>query len=274
MKPRQRQSRILDLLRVLQKELKVEELAQMFDVSSLTIRRDLDVLTEEKTIIRTHGGCLSVGRAALETEYHQKVAKNFDLKRSIATAAQEFVRPGDVLLLNDGSTTFHVGMQVGIGGNCTIYTNSLAMVAEFSRFKGVRLFLLGGEYDEDYYSIRGSLTEHVLEALSFDRVFLGTDAIDEEGNCLVSTPEEARLAQVMLRSGRFSVLVADYTKVRAKGYVAYGNLSDFDVWITNPDLSQSDRARYSQRTRIVTAPNRENNDMESEGSTNDASPNA
>lgn len=253
MKPRRRQGRILELLRVLQKELKVEELADMFQVSPLTIRRDLDVLAEDKTIIRTHGGCLAVGRAALETEYHQKVAKNFELKRGIAEAALEFIAEGDVILLNDGSTTFHVGMQVGSRGNCTIYTNSLAMISEFSRFIGVRLFLLAGEYDEDHYSIRGSLTEHVLETLRFDSVFLGTDAIDEEGRCLVSTPEEARLAQVMLRSGTNPILVADHTKVGADGHVAYGSLTDFDVWITSEQLPDADQYMYSEYVRVVKA---------------------
>lgn len=254
MKPDQRQRRILDLLRVLQKELKVEELAERFGVSPLTIRRDLDVLAEDKTIIRTHGGCLAVGRAALETEYHKKVAKNFDLKQAIARSAVDLIQEDAVILLNDGSTTFHVGMQVGNRGMCTIYTNSLAMVSEYSRFRAVRLFLLAGEYDENLYSIRGSLTEYVLESLHFDRIFLGTDAIDANGRCLVGTPEEARLSQAMLRTGGSAVLVADHTKVGAAGHVAYGNLTDFDVWITTEQIPAEERTRYATLTRIIAAP--------------------
>jgi DeoR/GlpR family transcriptional regulator of sugar metabolism len=261
MKPDQRQRQILDLLRILQNELKVEELAERFDVSPLTIRRDLDVLAEDKTIIRTHGGCIAVGRAALETEYHKKVAKNFELKQAIAQSALELIEDHAVILLNDGSTTFHVGMKLGNRGGCTMYTNSLAMVSEYSRFRDVRLFLLAGEYDEDLYSIHGSLTEYVLESLHFDRIFLGTDAIDADGRCLVRTPEEARLSQVMLRTGGSAVLVADHTKVGAAGHVAYGNLRDFDVWITTDQLSPDDRTRYQAFTQLIAAPQTNNSTL-------------
>ena len=94
MKPEDRRKRILELLQAMQKELRVEDLAEMLQVSQLTIRRDLDELTQRRTIIRTHGGCLAVGRAALETEYHTKVAENFELKRAIGAAAAERVEPG------------------------------------------------------------------------------------------------------------------------------------------------------------------------------------
>lgn len=254
MKLEQRRQRILELLRVLQKELRVEELADRFDVSPLTIRRDLDSLAEDRTIIRTHGGCLAVGRAALETEYHEKVAQNFELKRRIAQVALDLIPRDSVILLNDGSTTFHVGMQVGNRGLCTIYTNSLAMVSEYSRFRNVRLFLLAGEYDENLYSIHGSLTERILESLHFDWVFLGTDAIDSEGRCLVRTPEEARLSEVMLRTGTSVALVADHTKINAKGNVAYGSLHDFNVWITTDEMCHQDRELFSTHTEIIVAP--------------------
>lgn len=253
MKPKERQNQILELLRAYQTELKVEEIAEVFDVSPLTIRRDLDALSENKTIIRTHGGCLTAGRIALQTEYHKKVAKNFRFKKAIATAAMRFLSKGDVILLNDGTTTFHVGLQIGAFGNCTIYTNSLAMIAEYNLFNDVRLFLLPGEYDDERYSIRGGLTEHVLENLKFDIVFLGTDAIDDEGRCLVETPAEARLAYLMLRSGKQKILVADYTKVGANGHVTYGRLSDFDSWIVSGDVAEERIETYSRLTNIIEA---------------------
>jgi DeoR family transcriptional regulator, fructose operon transcriptional repressor len=123
MKLEERRKRILELLQAMQKELRVEDLAEMLGVSQLTIRRDLDELATGKTIIRTHGGCLAVGRAALETEYHQKVAENFELKRAIGAAAVERVLPGQHVLLNDGSTTFHLATQFTGRGPFTVTTN-------------------------------------------------------------------------------------------------------------------------------------------------------
>ena len=68
-------------------EVHVDELSRILKVSALTIRRDLKELSEQKAIIRTHGGCLLAGRVALESEYHKKVATNFDLKQKIGKRA-------------------------------------------------------------------------------------------------------------------------------------------------------------------------------------------
>ena len=237
MKLEERRNRILAILRAMQREIRVEELAEMMDVSSLTIRRDLDQLSRDKTIIRTHGGCLSVGRAALETEYHKKVGLNFDLKQEIGREASTLLEDGDSLLLNDGSTTFHLATHLGSDKKLTVFTNSLAMITEISRFSNVELFILGGKYSDLTYSLMGSLLEQVLENYTFDKVFLGADAIDEKGRCMVSTTEEARLTRFMLNSGGLKILLADHTKTGVIGHCAYGTLTDFDIWITTRGLS-------------------------------------
>jgi DeoR family transcriptional regulator, fructose operon transcriptional repressor len=68
--------------------------------------------------------------------------------------------------------------------------------------------------------------------LSADLVFLGTDAIEPRGRCLVHDQDAARTAQLMLRHGRRKVLLADATKVGASAAVAYAELKEFDLWIT------------------------------------------
>jgi DeoR/GlpR family transcriptional regulator of sugar metabolism len=237
----------------MQKEVHVEELADRFGVSALTVRRDLEHLTGEKTILRTYGGCLAVGRAALESEYHLKVAQSFELKQAIGRVTARLVKKGDILLINDGSTTFHLASHLGECGSLTVYTNSLAMISELSRFSEIKLYILGGEYIPEQYSLRGSLTEQVLESIHPDLVFLGADAIDEDGQCLVMTPEEARMTQVMLRSGSRTILLADHTKFGAKGYIAYGNLQDFDMWITTPGVSREKINEFKKKTQIMEA---------------------
>jgi DeoR/GlpR family transcriptional regulator of sugar metabolism len=251
MKPKERQNKILEILRAMQKEIRVEELADMLDVSHLTVRRDLDILAKDRTIIRTHGGCLAVGRAALETEYHKKVAKNFELKRAIARRAVEDIAEHEVILMNDGSTTFHLAAQLGLRQNLTVYTNSLAMISEFSRYQNINLYLLGGEYNDEHYSMRGSLTEQMLDQLQFSRVYLGADAVDRSGRCMVSTPDEARLTQVMLERSEQKILLADHTKVGASGFNAYTNLSDFDIWITTEGMDETVLRDFREMTEII-----------------------
>jgi DeoR/GlpR family transcriptional regulator of sugar metabolism len=253
MRPTQRKNEILKLLRTLQRELKVEELAHMLNVSPLSIRRDLNQLHEEKTIIRTHGGCMIAGRAALETDYHLKVGHNFNLKQGIGRAAAAQVDPGSALLINDGSTTFHLATHLGQKAPLTVYTNSLAMIAELGRVRDIELYILGGKYVSDLYSLRGSLTEHILELLSIDIAFLGADAIDEEGRCLTSSPEEANLTKAMLRSGRKKILLVDHTKLKAEGQFVYGTLQEFDLWITSQGLDENTLKELGKKVEIVEA---------------------
>jgi DeoR/GlpR family transcriptional regulator of sugar metabolism len=253
MKPRKRQSEILAILRAMQKELRVEELSEMLEVSPLTVRRDLQQLSDHRSIIRTHGGCLAAGRAALETDYHKKVAQHFELKRAIGIAAAGQVQPGDILLLNDGSTTYHLASNLEDKHPLTVYTNSLAMISELSRFDDIKIYIIGGQYISSLYSLRGSLTEQVLESLSIDTVFLGCDAVDDQGRCLAGGPEEASLAKAMLRSGRRRILLCDHTKLNARGYIAYGVLQDFDLWITTPGMDTAKRDNFRNYVEILEA---------------------
>jgi DeoR/GlpR family transcriptional regulator of sugar metabolism len=98
--------------------------------------------------------------------------------------------------------------------------------------------------------IGGSITEQALEALQFDIVFLGTDAVDARGNCLVSNPDDARLAEIMLRRGGRRILLADHTKVGAKAHVVYGRLSDFDIWYTTAKINPVQLRQFSQQTKV------------------------
>jgi len=236
MKPQQRQHEIVSLLRAMQTELRVDQLASMLKVSPLTIRRDLIELAQERAILRTHGGCIAAGRAALETEYHKKVAQGFELKQAIGRAAAEEVSPGEILLVNDGSTTFHIGAWLESRGPLTVYTNSLAMITDLSRSPAITLYILGGRYNRELYSLQGGLAEQVLESLRIDACFIGADAVTGDGQCMVTTPEEASLTRAILRRGTRRILLADHTKVDGAGHFAYGTLADFTLWVTTPGI--------------------------------------
>lgn len=251
MKPEKRQQEIVKRLRAIQKELRVEELASAFNVSPLSIRRDLDRLEKEGAVLRTHGGCVAMDQAAYESEYHDRVARNFDLKQAIGKRALKEVGKGDTILLNDGSTTFHLAANLNGYAPLTVYTNSIAMINELSRNPGIRLHIIGGYYRRETHSLGGGIAERILEMLMFDTVFIGTDGINPQGYCLVDEASEARATQMMLRSGRRKVLLADHTKVGSKGNVAYGILDDFDMWITTKGVPKKLLRKFRKKTAIV-----------------------
>ena len=250
MKPEDRQDKILSLLRALRIELRDEDLAEMLAVSALTIRRDLQKLSRDRLILRTHGGCMAVGRAAFETEYHRKVALNFELKKAIGFSAAGEIHPGETILINGGSTTFHLASHLGNGGPLTVFTNSIAMIAELGRYRDISLFILGGQYNDGLHSLSGGFTERILEQFYFDTVFLGVDAVDEQGACTVNSIEEARLTQVMLHRAKKKILLADHTKAGKIGHYSLWNLNDVDLWVTTPGMDTELSRLFHKKTSI------------------------
>lgn len=251
MKPSDRQEQILSLLRTLQKEWKVEDLAESLSVSPITIRRDLEQLEEKGVIIRTHGGCLPVIHSGFEATYQKKIAAHFSLKQKIGKRAAEEIKNGECILIFDGSTTYHMLGSLGQLENLTVYTNSIAFVTELSRFPAVEIFLLGGRYNRAMFFLEGSLTERVLDLLQFDTIFLGVDGIDSRGRCLVSNHETARMHELMLNQECRKILLADHTKLNSTGRVSCGDLSLFDLWITTKGVPREKKKLFSELTETV-----------------------
>jgi DeoR/GlpR family transcriptional regulator of sugar metabolism len=177
------------------------------------------------------------------------VAENFDLKEAIGREAAGEIRAGEVVLINDGSTCFHLASHMEAGRKVTVYTNSIAMIPELAR-AGVRVFVIGGEYSRDLCCLGGSLLQNSLETLRFDAAFLGADAVDEKGNCRVNDPETARVTRMMLRCARRSILLADHTKAAAGAHAAYAPVSAFDLWITTRGMPPALLRRFSKMTSV------------------------
>ena len=249
MKPDIRQQKILARMRAIQKEWKVEELSVAMNVSSITIRRDLEALHRQGALIRTFGGGLIDNRRKLAA-YHERVANNFELKQAIGLSAAKEIKKCAVVLINDGSTTFNLAGCLGRCGSITVYTNSVVMIAEISRFPNVRLNIIGGEYQRDFFYLGGSLMERVLETISTDIAFIGTDGISPDGGCYCQDEDGARIARMMMRQAKRCILLADHTKVGVRPPVRFARLRDFDLWITSKGLKFNVLNKLRKMTKI------------------------
>lgn len=253
MKPESRQQQILERLRAVPQEWSVEDLARAMGVSALTIRRDLEALSESGSVVRTIGGCMAVWRLH-HADYQERVAQNFNLKMAIGQAAAKEIRDAKTLLLSDGSTIYHLAARLGSAGEVSVYTNSVPMIAELRRFENVRLHVLGGEYNPRLSFLGGALLQQSLSNLLADIVFVGADAIGNDGACLTSDQESARTAGLMLQHARRKILLADHTKMIARGGVIFASLRDFDLWITTEGLDSEIRRRLKKMTAVLEAP--------------------
>jgi DeoR/GlpR family transcriptional regulator of sugar metabolism len=256
MRPSERQRHILYLLNMLNKEWHVKDLASRFKVSELTIRRDLDILAQSGDVIRTLGGCLSTGDVSLGTIFDHEFELNYDLKVAIGKKGARLVKSGDTILLGDGSTIFQLSAFMNDIDNANIYTNNIAAIKQLSRSSKVSLYLLGGKYDYQHNMllVKGSLIDRILETLRFDMIFIGADAMDSKGQCMAKDPEVARTNQIILRQGREKILLADHSKLQRSANFIYGQLSDFDVWITSKGIDEAQMNKFRKQTKVIEVP--------------------
>lgn len=252
MKPKERQEQILHFLRATQRVWNVDELAGSFTVSPITIRRDLGVLEKSGVIIRTHGGCMSVVHSGFESAYQSKIAQHFSYKHAIGKYAARFVNDGDRILILDSSTTYHLASYLGGHRNLVVYTNSIAMITELSRFPEIDIFVLGGQYNRTMLFLEGSLTQNVVESTSFNKVFVSVDAIQSDGRCYVPNYDTARLFQVIFRKAKQKLLLSDHTKLKTEGTIFCCDLNEFDFWITTAGVDPQLLRAFGTKTEIHT----------------------
>lgn len=253
MKPLERQKKILQWLEAIDREWYIEELTEKLNVSSQTIRRDLIELHRKSTIIRTLGGCIIEGRDKKKSTYYKVSWQNFELKQLIGLEASRLIQAGNVVLIADGSTNYHLATQLGNCGQISVYTNSIAASTVLSRFPNIDLYLLGGKYDinNEMIFFRGNLTEQLLNTLNFDFVFVSTDSIDETGSCRLKNEDIARTNQLILQRGQKKILLADPSKTKAIGNVSFATLNDFDLWITTTGIESELLHKFKQQTSIT-----------------------
>ncbi len=251
MKPKERQNNILSLLRTTHREWNVKELELELKVSALTIRRDLIELVNTGNIIRTHGGCI-ISDDGVNTFFHEQLELNVELKSKIGKEAAKLITDESTILLGDGTTTFQFATFFNSTKPITIYTNSIHAIQELKKHPNCRIYVLGGQYDSGYdmLLLKGSLSDRVLEMYNFDLVILGADAISSNGACMLKTEEAARTYQIILQRGKQKILLADHTKLNARGSVSFGKLSDFDLWITTKGITKKQMTIFKKQVKI------------------------
>lgn len=234
--------------------ISISELAREFGVSEMTIRRDLDALEEKSQIQRTHGGAMLTERMMFEFDYRERRERNRAEKCAIAAEARKLVKPGQRLILDNGTTTLELAVLLKDGVDLTIVTPSLAVASELQHARAVEVVLLGGILRVGSPDLTGPVTEHCLEMFSVDIAFQGADAISEDG---VMYNEDLRLARVdkaMRRIANQCCILADHTKLGHNSLGRTGTLADVDFLITSKGAPPALLKRFSRLgPKIVTA---------------------
>ncbi|WP_394215216.1 DeoR/GlpR family DNA-binding transcription regulator [Brachybacterium vulturis] len=232
---RERQRRILDELSR-SGRVTVTELAAQYEVTTETIRRDLDQLAERTLLVRVHGGAVPRRTAEVEPDLTSRRVKNVEAKRRIAHAAAALLPndPQAAVLLDAGSTTAELLPHLS-GRHGPVITNAPAIAQGALVHTDLAVHVLPGRVRPTTEAAVGSATVQALRPLHPEVAFLGCNGVGAEG-FMTPDPEEAAVKTAMVRAAGRRVVLADSTKIGARHLVTFAALTDVDVLVTDAEL--------------------------------------
>ena len=222
----------------------VADLAQAYDVTTETVRRDLAVLDRAGLLRRVHGGAVPVRALHLvEPSVDERESTRAGHKHAIASAAADFIpQSGATVLFDAGTTTARVAALLPPDRELLIVTNSVPIAARLASLTSVSLQLLGGQVRGLTQATVGERAVGMLESLRVDIAFIGTNGISVRHGLSTPDPGEAAVKRAMVACANFVVVVADSSKIGREEFVSFAPIDRVDVLVTDSEITPADHA--------------------------------
>ena len=214
-------------------EVAITELAERFEVSEMTIRRDLEALEEAGAAKRVRGGAIATVSRGYEPPYAARATTEIEAKRAIARAAAERIEDGETVILDVGSTTLELARLLKGRRGITVVTPSLPVALELANEPNIRVVVTGGILRAGEHSLVGAFAERPFDELNCDVCFLGVGGVHAERGLTEYNLEDARVKQAALRAARRTVVLADKSKFDRVRLATIAPLESIDTLITN-----------------------------------------
>lgn len=238
----ERQNQILNWVQQ-EDALLVEDMVACFNVSSQTIRKDINQLAERHLIRRTHGGIAPVSSTE-NLPFDHRQFLNGDAKTSIAAKVATLIPDGASVFLGIGTTVEYVAKALILHKNLQVFTNNLTVASILGNYPDIRVRVLAGKLRHQHHDLVGEDTLSGLRQYYFDYGVLGCGGMDEDQGVLDFDPEEAAVSRVLVEQSRYSLLVADQHKWGRKAMARVHPFSAID-WLFSDALSDA-------QTRLLT----------------------
>jgi DeoR family transcriptional regulator of aga operon len=232
--------RILELL-ARDGSVSVAALAGDLGVSEATVRRDLQLLGEQRLLERSHGGAVAHGTAH-ELPVRYRTGRS-DEKQRIARAAAGLVDAGMAIGMTGGTTTTEVARVLAARHDLTVVTNALNIAVELAVHANLKLIVTGGVARSASYELVGPLADATLQGVYVDLAFVGVDGIDATRGLTTQNEVEAATDRALIaRAGR-TVVVADGSKLGRVAFAFIAGLEPVEELLTDADADPAEVER-------------------------------
>lgn len=191
----------------------VSYLSKEFNVSEMTIRRDLEKLEKDGELIRTFGGAKIRTRKIYEGTIEERLSTNLNEKQKMAEVAISMIKNGDVIAFDASTSALEVSKRLKDFDSLTVVTNNISIAVELAGVNGIAVILLGGHVRGKSLSTIGASLNQYLQSINIDKCFISSKAISFEEGLTDATIDEGEAKQAMIKKSNKVIVLADHTKL-------------------------------------------------------------
>ncbi len=232
---KERQARILKLLEESDRAT-ISHMKELYNVSEMTLRRDITQLEEMGYVTKIHGGVIARKKLLFDRSFSRREKEHQYEKKMIAKEAVRLMKPGENIILDTGTTTLYVAREL-VKKNLplTVATTSL-MVASTLFNSSIEVLLFGGFLRREIPDLIGPLAEKNLMEFHSDKLFIGCNGILVEEGFYTSDLNISQLEKKMVENTEMVILVTDSSKFGIKSFVKCADISIVHTVITDTNV--------------------------------------
>jgi|BarGraIncu00222A_1022003.scaffolds.fasta_scaffold01031_2 DeoR/GlpR family transcriptional regulator of sugar metabolism len=237
----ERQHAVTELV-ISEGSVRIEDVAERFGVSLMTVHRDLDKLESRGILRKTRGVATATSTSVIESSDVYRSNRQAAEKEALAVAAMDYIEPGQAIILDDSTTVMRIARHLAGKAPITVITNTLTLMNELRDTNGITLLGLGGLYYNWCSAFMGPMTRHEIAQFHADTFIMSTSAIinDVVFHQYLETLDTKR---AMFEASNKRVLLADHTKFERQALHAMVPLRAFDAVIVDDGTSRMDIER-------------------------------
>jgi DeoR/GlpR family transcriptional regulator of sugar metabolism len=229
-----RQKKILNLLGI-QDEVTVKDLASSLEVSSVTVRQDLNFMESEGFLKRVHGGAVLKDADDLAN----RLGFNYEKKLKIARKAATYVNEGETILIESGSINALLAREIARKKNVRIITTNVFIARQFRKNEQANVILLGGIYQHRSETLVGKITRVCIDQINYNKAFIGIDGYTSKTGFTLRDLYRSEISSYIIEKSREVFIVTDSSKFGKMELTNICYPSDIQHVATDKDLDKA-----------------------------------
>jgi DeoR family fructose operon transcriptional repressor len=235
-----------------EKRVDVFELSELFAVTEVTIRRDLDKLEQQGFLVKIYGGAVLNEEMVHKPSLSASEDKTIEEKRMIGKIAAQMIENGDAIFLGPGTTSLEIARNIK-DKKVTVVTNDLSIGFDLKDAIGIKVILTGGDLIHSTSTLVGGFTLQALNGININKAFIGVKGVNFDSGYTVDSYEEVMVIHGVKRISSEVIIVADYSKFNCTGFAKLGDLTMAKKMITNKQIpSEYKKYFFEQAVKLYT----------------------